>query len=152
MARVSKRKLAPQLEKRCFTLFWDYLANLRDSNAIKEFLESLLSYPEQVMLSKRLAIVLLLARGYSYNDIDKHLKVSKATAASIHRRILIGSPGFTNAARRILTKERRAAWWDELEKLLLKLSPPAAYGSGRWQRKHRIGRELAERKASREKL
>ncbi len=62
MGRISKRRIDPEIEERIFEIFWDYLASLRNPEDINEFLASLLSYTEQVMLSKRLAIALLLAK------------------------------------------------------------------------------------------
>lgn len=152
MARISKRKLDPQLEERCFTIFWQHVADLKTPHLTREFLQSLLSYPEQLMLAKRLAIAVLLYRGYTYSQIDRTLKVSKATVASVHKQIMLDSSGYKKAARMILERRQADAVWDGLEEILLKLSLPKAYGSAKWQAKHEQGKNLAKRKRQRQTL
>lgn len=145
MGRVSKRRIDPEIEERIFEIFWDYLATLRDPKEINEFLISLLSFTEQVMIAKRLAIAVLLARGYNYEDIDQTLKVSKSTVGTVHKQILIGAPGYKKAVERILKKEKFENLWNILEELSLKLSRPKRYGSPAWESKSKKGKALAKR-------
>ena len=97
MTRVSRRRVNTLIETRIYEVFWEHLAQLNTSNLIREFLQSLLSHSEQIMLSKRLAIALMLAKGYTYASIDDTLKVSKATITTIHRQLNTGAPGYTRA-------------------------------------------------------
>lgn len=83
MERVSKRKIDPEIEERCFEIFWSLLAELKSPREIREFLQSLLSYTEQTMLAKRLAIAVLISKGYNYEEIDQTLKVSKSTVGTV---------------------------------------------------------------------
>ncbi len=48
-----------------------------------EFLEALLGPEEQLMLAKRLAIIVMIHEGYSLYKISDSLKVSPATASKI---------------------------------------------------------------------
>lgn len=145
MGRVSKRKIDPEIEERIFEIFWDYLATLRDPKDIQEFLVSLLSFTEQVMLSKRLAIAVLLARGYNYRDIDETLKVSTSTVGTVHKQILVGALGYKKAIDRISKKEKLEDFWNNLEEIMIKLSGPKRYGSGKWKEKSKQGKVLAKR-------
>ncbi|MCL5747014.1 MAG: Trp family transcriptional regulator [Patescibacteria group bacterium] len=145
MGRVSKRRIDPEIEERIFEVFWDYLATLRKPEDINEFLVSLLSYTEQVMLSKRLAIVLLLARKYNYKDIDETLKVSTSTVGTVHKQMLVGAPGYKKAVERIIKKENVEKLLNNLDKALIKLSRPKRYGSSAWKEKSRKGKVLAKR-------
>lgn len=146
MGRVSKRRIDPEIEKRIFEIFLDYLAHVKTSEDIKEFLISLLSYTEQVMFAKRLAIAVLISRGFNYEDIDQTLKVSKSTVGAIHKQILIGAVGYKKAIEHILQKEGNEVFWNSLEEILLKLSSPKQHGSSAWKKKSKIGKELAKRK------
>lgn len=145
MGRVSKRKIDPEIEERLFEIFWDYLATLRKPKDIHEFLISLLSYTEQVMIAKRLAIAVLLARGYNYEEIDQSLKVSKSTVGTIHKQILIGASGYNKAIGRISGKEKLEDFWNNIDEIMIKLSGPKSYGSSAWERKSQRGKNLAKR-------
>lgn len=152
MGRISRRKLDPEIEERCFEIFWKLLADLKTPAEIKEFLQSLLSYTEQMMLAKRLGIAVLLAHGYNYEQIDQSLKVSKSTVGTVHKLILIGAEGYKKALEKILREEKYEEFLDKLEELLLKLSSPARYGSPKFEIKSEQGKILAKRKRKRSAL
>lgn len=145
MGRVSKRRIDPEIEERIFEIFWDYLAKIRNTQDIQEFLISLLSFTEQMMLSKRLAIAVLLAKGYNYEAIDETLKVSKSTIATVHKQILIGAPGYKKAISYTLNREKFEKLFNNLEELLLKSSGPKRYKSLAWESKSKQGKTLAKR-------
>lgn len=144
MGRVSKRRIDPEVEERVFEIFWGYLARLRKPEDIHEFLISLLSYTEQVMLVKRLAIAVLLTRGFNYENIDQTLKVSKSTVGTVHKQLLIGAEGYKRAVKVIVAEENFKKALVTLEKFLLKFSIPMRYGSPRWQVKSQRGKVLAK--------
>lgn len=145
MGRVSKRKIDPEIEERIFEIFRDYIATLRDPEDINEFFVSLLSFTEQVMIAKRLAIAILLSRGYNYEEIDQTLKVSKSTVGTVHKQILIGALGYNKAIDRISKKEKLESFWNNLEELMIKISKPRRYSSASWQKKSKEGKDLAKR-------
>ena len=150
MGRISRRHLHSALEERIHEVFCEHLARLTSPASVKEFLQSLLSYTERVMLAKRIAIAILLSRGHTYESIDRTLKVSKATVATVHRQLLTGAPGYA----RVIEQARRAGakeqFWDTLEEVFLKLSLPAREGSVKHQLKSEIGKNVRKRKFQRE--
>ena len=152
MGRISRRRINPDVEERIFTVFWQTLAELKTPDQIQIFLQSLLSFTEQTMLAKRLAIAVLLRRGHNYERIDNALKVSKSTILSIHRQIMIGTSGYKLAIDKILNKRQTDQLWDIVEELILKISLPQRYGSAKFQRRSQIGKELAKRKRQRNVL
>lgn len=145
MGRISRRRIDPEIEERIFEIFWDYLATLKKPEDIHEFLVSLLSYTEQVMFSKRLAIAVLLAKGYNYRDIDETLKVSTSTVGTVHKQILVGASGYTKAVNKILTKEKIENVFNTLDEILIKMSGPKRYGSLTWEQKSKRGKVLSKR-------
>jgi uncharacterized protein YerC len=152
MGRVSKRKIDPEIEERLFKIFWGLLAKLKSSAEIQEFLKSLLSYTEQVMLAKRLAIAVLLSKDYNYEEIDQTLKVSKSTVGTVHKQLLIGAAGYKKAVEKILHQEKIEDFWDKLEEIALKLEPPARYKSARFDAKSEAGKALIKRRRKRSAL
>lgn len=146
MGRISRRRINPEVEERVFGIFRNYLAHLTNPLDIQEFLLSLLSYTEQVMIAKRLAIALLLSRGFTYEHIDDTLKVSKSTIGTVHKQLLIGALGYKKATFHILNREKQENLWNKFEEIILKLSPPKTYDSGAWTKKSKEGKALAKRK------
>ena len=98
------------------------------------------------MLSKRLAIAVLLSRGVTYEYIDEMLKVSPSTVGTVHKQILIGAEGYIKAIQHIRNQETLEDIWNSLEEILLTLSPPKRYGSLAWEKKSKRGKALAKRK------
>lgn len=150
MGRISRRHLNSALEERVFELFWEHLARLSSPVLMKEFLKSLLSKTELTMLSKRLAIAILLSKGYPYKYIDETLKVSMATIGTVQRQIMTGAPGYERAIIQANKQRGREAFWDSLEEALLQLSLPARVGSTKHQIKSMIGKDIRRRKFQRE--
>jgi uncharacterized protein YerC len=150
MGRVSKRQLKPAIEERLFEIFWDHLALIDNPILVREFLQSLLSDTEHLMLAKRLAIAVLLSRGYSYEYIDDTLKVSKSTISVVDRQLVSGASGYKKAIDLVKRKKQTDSVWDSLEEFLLQFSPPARFGSMRHQIKSALGKSLYKRKYQRE--
>lgn len=146
MGRVSKRRIDPEIEERIFEIFWDYIASLHNPRDVQEFLISLLSYTEQVMLAKRLSIAILLSRNYTYENVDETLKVSPSTVGMVHKQILIGATGYLKAIKHIQNQENQEIFLNKLEEILLKLSLPKRQGSVEFEKKSKMGKSLAKRK------
>lgn len=85
MTQVSKNPLSPKIKRDIEEAFWWILANLQKEEEVKNFLNDFLSPTERVMLVKRLAIAVLLLRGYTYKNIREVLKVSYPTINHIQR-------------------------------------------------------------------
>src|SRR3989344_5475135 len=133
MPHVSKQKLDKetlnQISERLITI----IIKLQNKDEAAAFLEDLLTKTERIMLAKRLAITIMLERGYPFQVISQSLKVSEATISVMRDRIDRGGRGFKNILEK-LEKDR------SIEKLLKILDtiisafamPPIA-GKGRWK-------------------
>ena len=133
MPHVSKQKLDKetlnQISERLITI----IIKLQNKDEAVAFLEDLLTKTERIMLAKRLAITIMLERGYPFQVISRSLKVSEATISVMRDRIDRGGRGFKNILEK-LEKDR------SIEKLLKILDtiisafamPPIA-GKGRWK-------------------
>lgn len=152
MGRISKRRLHSLIEERIYQIFWEHLASLSTPTLVAEFLRSLLSHTEQLMLAKRLAIAILLSRGHNYQKIDDALKVSKATIATVDRQMITGASGFEKAVQGANKRKAKEALWDSLEEVLLRASMPARVGSARHRIKSVIGKDLYNKKLQRSVL
>jgi len=118
MAQVSRFPLDKDVEEEITKEFWWIIANLQDEKEVKTFLGDLLTKTERVMISKRLAIALLLVQGYTYAQIREVLKVSPATVNQIHRWLERGGEGYKIAVERLLKKEKMEKFFEKLNRFL----------------------------------
>lgn len=149
---ISRRVLNQELEKHILTLFAKTISDLKDLKDIEIFIADLLSPTEKVMLAKRLAIAILLQKGYTYAEIDQTLKVSSPTINKVAFWLKHGKSGYKNVVKKILDEKKREELMDKIEEILLQLSPPKMYGSLAFEKKQKRGRELFRRRAKRELL
>ncbi len=145
MGRISRRKIDPEIEQRVNEIFVNYIAVLSTRPAIVEFLQSLLTQTEQVMISKRLAIALLLTKGFNYEEIDDTLKVSKSTVSGVDKELQSGATGYRKAVSKILKDEKLERTWNKLELISLEFSLPKQYESESWRKKSQKGKNLRKK-------
>lgn len=146
MTKVSRRLVNKELETYIFDLFIRTIVDLKNPTDVQNFLGDLLSPAEKIMLVKRLAIAILLAKGYTYDSIDETLKVSRPTIMNVSYFLKHGESGYQKVVQKILAKQKREEMWDKIEEILLKLSPPAAVGSPRFLVKQKEGKKLFKRR------
>src|SRR5579864_5286067 len=94
MPQVSRRTLSKPIEKKMFAIFFKSLARLSNPLEIEQFLFDLLGPVERTMLAKRLAIAVLLAKGYRYESIKEALKVSQETIARVAMSLTYKGEGY----------------------------------------------------------
>lgn len=153
MTKVSKRFLDESLENYIFEIFLKTITNLKTQDEVDIFLKDLLSPTEKIMLIKRLAIAILLYKGYTYNQIDNTLKVSRNTIMNVSNFLRHSqSGGYRKIVERVLVDQKKEELFDKIEELLLAVSPKKLYESPAYQRKKKAGKELFMRKLLRNRL
>lgn len=103
MTQVSKYRISQNVNDQILGIFLQTLAGLTNKTQVSEFLGEFLTPTEKVMLSKRLAIGYLVARGYEYREISRTLKVSTATVGSFARLYKYGT-SYKKVVNKILDK------------------------------------------------
>lgn len=116
--RVSSRNINKNLQKEIFGLLFQVFTDIKKTEEIKIFLESLLSKAELEVFAKRLAIAYYLENHRSYQNIKDNLKVSSATIASVDK--LRKSSGYQLALKRIEADRWATEWADKIGKLFSK--------------------------------
>ena len=149
MTKVSRRFLNKELENYIFEVFIKTIIELRNPQDVQNFIEDLLSPTERIMLVKRLAIAILLAKAYTYDNIDDTLKVSRPTITKVSFFLKHGKSGYRKVVNKILEQQRNEALIDKVEEILIRLSPPKRYGSIEFESKQKVGKELFRRKLKR---
>lgn len=82
MTQVSKYKLRDDIKLQIEDLFYTSIAKLKNKKEVESFLSEFLTRNEKTMLSKRVAVGILLSRGFNYREISRELKVSTSTITS----------------------------------------------------------------------
>ena len=134
MAQVSKYPIHKSVEKRMFEIFISTISHLRNNDEIDEFLKDFLSPIEKIMLSKRLAIAVLLAKGYTYPTIGSILRVTPGTIAGVSLSFKYSGKGYKKMVEKILSDEKKDNFWQKIEDVLAKI-PNSKGSSWVYQRK-----------------
>lgn len=129
MPQVSKYPLPKDIEERMFDVFWKTIAQLITKAAVKKFFDDLLSSTEKIMLAKRLAIAILLVKGYDYRTISRILRVSTTTIMLVNTWLKNGGEGYKMVIKRILDEEKSEEFWDNLEEKISNILPPNSRGN-----------------------
>jgi uncharacterized protein YerC len=111
MPQISKYPLDKQIEVRVKELLDDGLASLNSRDDIERFLIDLLTPTEKIMLSKRVAIAMLLANNYDYRQISKILKVSTSTIRTVVNWNRVRGSGYKKVINNLLSQKK---WTDIL--------------------------------------
>lgn len=120
--QISKMKLNPTIEKEIKDMLAQVVADLKDPSDATIFLRDFLTSTESLVLAKRLAILLYLEKGKSYNQIKRDLKVSSATIASIQTMLEQRSEGFMLALQHMKAEEFAEEWSKRISNLFQKTS------------------------------
>lgn len=153
MSQVSRRFIDKELESYIFKNFVKAIAKLKDLGQIQDFIGDLLSPIEKIMLIKRLAIAVMLTKGYTYEQIDHTLKVSSPTIKNVSFALKFGTRnGYHKVVREIIENQKREEFFDKVDEVLLAISPKKLYESPAYNRKKKAGKELFIRKLIRNRL
>ena len=131
--RAVKKDVAVLLADQLLTFF----SAARTKSEARIFAGELLSQTERVMLAKRLAIVVLLTRGYSYSQIQTILSINRQTVARVARGVENGEfPRIVRHAQERTGHFKRDSFWKALDQAIeaIHLGMPPRAGWGRWQK------------------
>ena len=125
MTQVSKKIVAKNLESEIYEIFWATITRFTKKDETILFFSELFTFAEKVNLAKRIAISILLSKGYDWRSIRDLIKVSEGTISKISSKI--NSEGFQLFFKKL---ERDADWkafWQDLAKTYLLVTHPERY-------------------------
>lgn len=99
MPHVSRHAPTRRVSDKTRDLFMDCVTAKWSPEERRAFFHDLLTPTERIMLSKRLAIIYMLVKGYTFNDIQEELRISPSTVSRIWKAIETGK--YKEIARRI---------------------------------------------------
>lgn len=106
MAQVSRLFLSKNLYERIFEIFFKSILKLKNKKEAEEFFNDLLTPTERIVLAKRLAIAMLLAKDYDYRTIRSILHVSPPTIAHVKNTLKRSGTGYRKTIGRLMREEK----------------------------------------------
>lgn len=134
MVQLSKQDVDQKILKRITEIFLESILRLKNKKDATEFLETLLTRTEQLMLAKRFAIAVLLAKGYDYESIKHVLKVSQGTISSVKEDVVNSEEGYRKSIKRILKEEKIRKIFEVIDDLF-DIVPPKGGDWSEWRKK-----------------
>ncbi len=126
MTQVSRIPLSKDLENEMHSIFRKVILSLDQEQDVADFLDDILTPTEKIMLGKRLAIAILIEKGYDHRTIHSILHVSVTTVSSVHYWLKNRGTGYHKVISRILTDEK---WMKRLSRLNVVINNIATIGS-----------------------
>lgn len=129
MSQISNYPISKQISNRIFEIFLNTLVNIGSKDEANEFISDLLTPTEKIMLAKRLTIAFLLEKNYDYRTIQKLIRVSSGTIASVNLSLHHGSKGYKKLISKIVKGEKISGIFETT--IVKILSAPSALERGR---------------------
>lgn len=114
MTKVSRLPLRLDVWERIFNLYIETLADLKDPKELSKFINSFYTPTEKIVLAKRLALMVLLAKGQRYDDIRQILKISPPTIARMSLKVKYENEGITPIIEKIFKRQSSQILWKEI--------------------------------------
>ncbi|MEK7560156.1 MAG: Trp family transcriptional regulator [Patescibacteria group bacterium] len=120
MPHVSRKKLNKNIYQKISDEFIQFVLELKSSKEAKNFLSDLLTKTERIMLAKRLAVICMLMRGYSFEAIQRTLEISPSTVDRLWKIINQYPNSFSLIRSRVIFSNSKTGggFWKVLEKFL----------------------------------
>lgn len=122
MPRVSQVLVDEDVYNDITDSFASLVSDLRKKEEAKVFLSDFLTKEEKLMLSKRLVLILMVKQGYSSNEIQDVLKVSRTTI-NLMRHWLSYKKGINVGIDKLISIEKRNKSEGKIEGILKHLPP-----------------------------
>lgn len=135
MTQISKRQLGKQLQRQVYQTFWSAIAKLTKEQEVSLFFSEFFTRNERVNFAKRLAIGILLYKGYDWRSIRDLLKVSEGTIAKMTGKV--DGDGLQLLFDKFEKEEKWQKFWQDLAKTYLTVTHP--------EKVARLGMEGVER-------
>lgn len=147
MAQVSKIPVKKEVYEQIFGLLLRVLSEGRSEKEASTLLNDLLTPTEKIVLAKRLAVALLLAKGFAYEEIRDTLKVSRPTIATINIALKYKGEGYRSFVEQVLREQKIKKVGQKALDLILGIgSFGKGKGTGVWQDlKWRVGKERRQK-------
>ena len=131
MSQVSKYPIRKDVYEEIFETLLETIAGLTTKKSVSAFFEEFLTPTERIMFAKRLAVGLLIAKGYDYKEIGDLLKVSSSTIGDYSISYKYGK-GYREVIDKIVRDEKIERFLLGLAEKLTEVGAMGGSKSGGW--------------------
>ena len=117
MVQLSRKPLSKYVSDSILESFRWLIGSLSQRDEVHTFLQDFLTRTERMMLAKRLAVALLIERGFGYREIGEVLKVSPSTVGKIQQ-LLDNGRGYRVAIKKLAKREELEQFWKDVRALV----------------------------------
>lgn len=132
MTQVSKYPISKSIYERIFDIFLRTFSKFNSKKEVSDFFVEFLTPTEQIMLTKRLAISVLLAKKYNYREISQILKVSNGTIRSVSTQFKYGS-NLRSVVAQLLKSESIEDFWLDIAEVFTSVGSVGRKGTSGWK-------------------
>jgi uncharacterized protein YerC len=129
MTNVSKKSLKKSVKDKISKQFSGLIADINKSDKSSLFINEFFTESEEIMLTKRLAVIFMLLEEFSPTSIISLLKVSPSTVNKIS--VTLDRGGHSSIKTYLGNKKNKVKFQYNLEVILRAGMPPM--GRGRWK-------------------
>lgn len=115
MSQISQRKMDDTIQAMMFEMFLGSFSKCTDQSEVASYLGDILTETEAVVLAKRLAIALMLTKGYNYNQICDFLKVTPPTISKVKTWLSMKGDGFRGVLAKVIEDPETEKFWEGLK-------------------------------------
>lgn len=133
MPKVSKNRVPDRVYQKLFALLPAMIYTCGSTSQADSFTNALFSSSEKTMIAKRLAIILMLSKGQSYDHISVTLKVSQGTIAKMAEAMSLADAQFLREFEKVARSDAASDFWNELGYKLETLLPPKGGDWSAWR-------------------
>jgi TrpR-related protein YerC/YecD len=130
MSHISLYALHAKASRQLLDKLERAIGHLKNRAEINLFFNDLLTPTERIMLSKRLAIILMIEKRFTFSQIGSTLKVSESTISAMRERMDRGGAGFHLIIRKLEKDEQVKKFFENIERIFKALTPQPKVGKG----------------------
>jgi uncharacterized protein YerC len=146
MAQVSKYRLRPDVWEKVFNMFLESFLSVKKKDDLNAFVHSIFTPTERIMLAKRFAAAVLLAKGTDQRSVARKLRMSTTTISKMSSILKYEGDGLYPVIEKIIRSQSKEIVIKELSDLLD--IPGKGTDIGQWKkRSKKRQREIDEIKS-----
>ncbi len=125
--RKKFHEISPNKRQRMLNDFYQMISEIKDKEDAKNFFKDLLTPGETIMIVYRIEIAKMLLQGFSYEDIQKKLKVGTSTVNNVNKWLYSGFGGYMKEIKKAKNQKDRYASLPKNEWEAIKKKYPAHF-------------------------
>lgn len=122
MTQISKNPVHKDVYYSIRDDFLWILTAMHSQSEVKAFFYDFFTKTERIMFAKRLAVALMLHKGFQYDDIRFILHVSTATISRASEWLDHGGEGVKYAMDKLIKEEKAELFWKQVDRALYKFA------------------------------